>query len=392
MRNGEMDVFSVEENEDAAKRENGIYWPPPHTHVQHECSKTESEQKLEVSGGGVLHSIKDQNGTYTKELIAEIELLEEEVTNREQHVLSMYRCIFENCVSQAPSDPNSGVASPAHTKQVSRKHPSIISSAFCSSKKLPLRPLQALVSIRESAKISSKASDAPSFLGKSDIQFEKTFDCVRAEEQIHVMEKSSMLRTLKDHLYQCPSKLSEEMVRCMAAVYCWLHSTASVPGKNRSPLLSRSSTNLVIPRHDIGQDRDWSCKSTVEISWKSTDRSQLSSASYAINNYSSCEANGEGDCSSDGKQCPNCFLDQCAYLAYGIPRSSLRRLALFHKAAYNIGSHISSANAIEQSIFGFRTPELERGLRPSFPLRCGKNPVKKGNLLVPSLVYQMPNP
>uniref|UniRef100_A0A2C9WAN5 Uncharacterized protein n=1 Tax=Manihot esculenta TaxID=3983 RepID=A0A2C9WAN5_MANES len=285
MRNGEMDVFSVEENEDAAKRENGIYWPPPHTHVQHECSKTESEQKLEVSGGGVLHSIKDQNGTYTKELIAEIELLEEEVTNREQHVLSMYRCIFENCVSQAPSDPNSGVASPAHTKQVSRKHPSIISSAFCSSKKLPLRPLQALVSIRESAKISSKASDAPSFLGKSDIQFEKTFDCVRAEEQIHVMEKSSMLRTLKDHLYQCPSKLSEEMVRCMAAVYCWLHSTASVPGKNRSPLLSRSSTNLVIPRHDIGQDRDWSCKSTVEISWKSTDRSQLSSASYAINNY-----------------------------------------------------------------------------------------------------------
>lgn len=61
-----MDVFSVEENEDAAKRENGIYWPPPHTHVQHECSKTESEQKLEVSGGGVLHSIKDQNGTYVR--------------------------------------------------------------------------------------------------------------------------------------------------------------------------------------------------------------------------------------------------------------------------------------------------------------------------------------
>uniref|UniRef100_A0A2C9WC97 DUF547 domain-containing protein n=1 Tax=Manihot esculenta TaxID=3983 RepID=A0A2C9WC97_MANES len=396
-----MDVFSVEENEDAAKRENGIYWPPPHTHVQHECSKTayrtqshtsdypyctnknnssKHQASLETDPVKSMRLMLDRAmgrasstlspghrhfATQTKELIAEIELLEEEVTNREQHVLSMYRCIFENCVSQAPSDPNSGVASPAHTKQVSRKHPSIISSAFCSSKKLPLRPLQALVSIRESAKISSKASDAPSFLGKSDIQFEKTFDCVRAEEQIHVMEKSSMLRTLKDHLYQCPSKLSEEMVRCMAAVYCWLHSTASVPGKNRSPLLSRSSTNLVIPRHDIGQDRDWSCKSTVEISWKSTDRSQLSSASYAINNYRVLVKQMEKVTVHQMENNAQIAFwinvyNALAYLAYGIPRSSLRRLALFHKAAYNIGSHISSANAIEQSIFGFRTPELER--------------------------------
>lgn len=109
----------------------------------------------------------------TKELIAEIELLEEEVANREQHVLSLYRSIFEHCVSRAPSEQNSGVTSPAHTKQVSRKHPSIISSAFCSSKKFPFRPLQALVFSSVSGKKSSKASDAPSFIKKSDIQFEK---------------------------------------------------------------------------------------------------------------------------------------------------------------------------------------------------------------------------
>ena len=95
-----------------------------------------------------------------------------------------------------------------------------------------------------------------------------------------------MLRTLKDHLYQCPSKLSEEMVRCMAAVYCWLRGAASVkPEKNRSLLLSRSSTNVILPRRGIEEDREWSCKSVVEISWISTDKSQFSRASYAINNY-----------------------------------------------------------------------------------------------------------
>ncbi|KAL6178365.1 hypothetical protein ACLB2K_049883 [Fragaria x ananassa] len=47
-----------------------------------------------------------------------------------------------------------------------------------------------------------------------------------------------------------------------------------------------------------------------------------------------------------------------AYLAYGIPNNFLRRLALFHKDAYNIGGVVISANAIEQSIFGFQTPRI----------------------------------
>ncbi|KAJ9147702.1 hypothetical protein P3X46_029829 [Hevea brasiliensis] len=444
-----MDVFSVDEDEDATKkRRNGISWPPPHANVRHRRSKSASERNLEVSRGGALRSIKkDQNGTHmsplstrafrtqsplrdypactnkntssnhraslekdidllqlrlqqeksmrmmleramgrasstlspghrhfanqTRELIAEIELLEEEVTNREQHVLSLYRSIFENCVSQAPSEQNSGVASPAHTKQVSRKHPSIISSAFCSSKKFPLRPLQALVSVSESGKRSSKASDSPSFLGKSNVHFEKTcFDRIRAHEKIPIMEKTSMLRTLKDHLYQCPSKLSKEMVRCMAAVYCWLHSAASVPGKNRSPILSRSSTNVVIPRHGIGEDRDWSCKSMVEVSWISTDRSQFSHASYAISTYRVLVEQLERVTVSQMENNVqiafwiNVYnaLVMHAYLAFGIPHSSLRRLGLFHKAAYNIDGHIISANAIEQSIFGFRTPRVGKWL------------------------------
>ena len=110
----------------------------------------------------------------TKELIAEIELLEEEVTNREQHVLSLYRSTFDHCVSRPSSEQSSGKASPAHAKHTSRKHPSIISSAFCSSKKFPLRPLQALVSTNDSGKRISRSINASQFCGKNDILFDKT--------------------------------------------------------------------------------------------------------------------------------------------------------------------------------------------------------------------------
>lgn len=306
----------------------------------------------------------------TKELIAEIELLEEEVANREQQMLSIYRNVFESCVSRAPSKQNSGMPSPAHIKHASRKHPSVISSAFCSSKKFPLRPLQALVSPAESGKRTPKTSDAPPSHGKSDIHSEKnSYNLVKVHERVPAAEKTSVLQTLKDHLYQCPSKLSEEMVRCMAAVYYWLCSAESVaPGKNRSPLLSRSSTNVILPGRGIGEDRDWSCKSMVEISWISNDKSQFSRASYAINNYRVLVEQLERvtvtrmENSAKTAFWINVYnsLVMHAHLAYGIPHSSLRRLALFHKAAYNIGGHIISANSIEQSIFCLRTPRVGR--------------------------------
>ncbi|XP_044485716.1 uncharacterized protein LOC123211202 isoform X2 [Mangifera indica] len=339
-----------------------------------------------------------QQHQQTKELISEIELLEEEVANREQHVLSLYRSIFEHCVSQPPSGQSSSVASPAHTKHVSKKHPSIISSAFCSSKKFPLRPLQALVSVSDYGKRACKTNDAQSY-GKSDIQFEKTCsDPLKEEEKVPAMEKTSMLQTLKDHLYQCPSKLSEEMVRCMAVVYCWLCGAASTnPGKHRSPLLSRSSTNVLLPRHVSGEESDWSCKSTVEISWISTDKSQFSRASYAINNYRILVEQLERvNLSQMESKTRVAFwinvynaLVMHAYLAYGIPHNSLQRLALFHKAAYNVGGHIISANAIEQSIFCFRKPRSGRWIESILSTALRKKSCEERQII--SSKFGLPN-
>lgn len=108
----------------------------------------------------------------------------------------------------------------------------------------------------------------------------------QVRDNVQAFEQNTIVKTLKDHLHQCPSKLSEEMIRCMAIVYCWLRSATSVSSeKNRSPFLSRSSTNVIQPRRGIIEDQDWSGKSMVEILWISTDKGRFSHASYAINNY-----------------------------------------------------------------------------------------------------------
>lgn len=311
----------------------------------------------------------------TKELIADIELLEEEVANREQHVLSLYRSVFEECISRPSSEQSSVMTSPAHNKVESRKHPSIISSAFCSSKKFPLPTFQALATINDLGKRNlshSKSRHASFYSSKANAHIQKSCsEHAKEQGQVTSMEKSPLARTLKDHLYQCPSKLSEEMVRCMAAVYCWLRITESTSTEQkRSPLSSRSSTNVIIPQHDIKEERDWFCKSTIEISWIATDKNNISRASYAISNYrvlvEQLERVKLSEMETNNRMAfwINLYnsLVMHAYLAYGIPQNSLRRLALFHKAAYNVGGQVISANAIEQSIFGLRTPRIGRWL------------------------------
>uniref|UniRef100_A0A0E0JIR6 DUF547 domain-containing protein n=1 Tax=Oryza punctata TaxID=4537 RepID=A0A0E0JIR6_ORYPU len=285
----------------------------------------------------------------TKELIAEIELLEEEIANREQHVLTLYRSIFDQSASGASSGQSSGLSSPAHTKSISsrtRRHPSIISSAFCSSKKLPLQPFQIMTSVSESGRSKSML--------KSKIKHEsfssETLDIHPATfppdpRKLPYSGSSSLTRTLKDHLYQCPSKISEEMVRCMASIYCLLRTECPEnPEKVRSPFLSRSSTNVILPRRGNGEDTNLSnTKCTVEVSSISADKNHMPDVSYAITHY-------------------RLLVEQLerAYLAYGIPNSSLKRMALFHKAAYNIGGHAVTANSIEHALLCCRSPRIGR--------------------------------
>ncbi|TVU31713.1 hypothetical protein EJB05_23411 [Eragrostis curvula] len=321
----------------------------------------------------------------TKELISEIELLEEEIANREQHVLTLYRSIFDQCMSGPSSGQSSGISSPAHTKSISsrtRRQPSIISSAFCSSKKLPLQPFHIMASVSESgrtknmlkAKIkhdsfSSDTSDIHPTSFPPDPRKWTNFDS-SLYKKLPYSGSSSLARTLKEHLYQCPSKISEEMVRCMASIYYLLRTEApEKPEKARSPFLSRSSTNVILPRKVNGEENSVSNnKCIVEVSSISVDKNQMPDVSYAITHYRLLVEQLERvDLSISDDSIKLAFwinvynsLIMHAYLAYGIPNSSLKRMALFHKAAYNIGGHAVTANSIEQALLSFRSPRIGR--------------------------------
>ncbi|RCV43819.1 hypothetical protein SETIT_9G324300v2 [Setaria italica] len=311
----------------------------------------------------------------TKELIAEIELLEEEIANREQHVLTLYRSIFDQCMSGPSSGQSSGISSPAHTKNITtrtaRRQPSIISSAFCSSKKLPLQPFHIMESLSESgrtknmlkAKIKHQSFSSET-LDIHPISFPPD------PKKLPYSGSSSLARTLKDHLYQCPSKISEEMVRCMASIYYLLRTEApEKPEKARSPFLSRSSTNVILPRRVNGEENSSSNnKCTVEIASISVDKNQMPDVSYAITHYRLLVEQLERvDLSMSDYSIKLAFwinvynsLIMHAYLAYGIPNSSLKRMALFHKAAYNIGGHAVTANSIEHALLCFKSPRIGR--------------------------------
>ncbi|XP_010933651.1 uncharacterized protein [Elaeis guineensis] len=286
----------------------------------------------------------------TRELIAEIELLEEEITNREQHVLSLYRSIFDQCISGPSSAQSSGMASPAHTKSGARKHPSIISSAFCSSKKFPLQPFQLLASIKESGKSNPLLKPKVRRESLSSENLNAGFGSNSSDpKKFPAARRNYLARTLKDHLYECPSKISEELVRCMAAIYFWVRSDSfEKPEKGRSPFLSRSSTSVILPRRGTADEQQWSSRSTVEISSISLDKIQFSSASYAINNYRLLVEQLE--------RVDVSVLESSAKLAFWI---NIYNSLIMH-AAYNIGGHIITANSIEYFILSCRTPRIGR--------------------------------
>ncbi|KAF7021837.1 hypothetical protein CFC21_034723 [Triticum aestivum] len=311
----------------------------------------------------------------TKELIAEIELLEEEIANREQHVLSLYRSIFDQCVSGPSSGQSSGISSPAHAKSISsrtrRRQSSIISSAFCSSKKLPLQPFHIMTSVSESGRTKNML--------KTKIKHEsfssETLDVRPASlasdpRKLPYSGSSSLARTLKDHLYQCPSKISEEMVRCMASIYCLLRTESpEKPEKVRSPFLSRSSTSVILPRRGNGEETNPSSnKSIVEVCSITVEENQTPDVSCAITHYRLLVEQLERvDLSISETSIKLAFwinvynsLVMHAYLAYGIPNSSLKRMALFHKAAYNVGGYAVTANSIEHSLLCCRSPRIGR--------------------------------
>ncbi|KAH8948674.1 hypothetical protein BDL97_11G105500 [Sphagnum fallax] len=397
-----------------------------------------------------------------QDLITEIVSLQKEVSHLEQHVLSLYRKVFDQRLSthQYGTDLRSSEAQePSIVISQSSYHVSRFRAEQLRQTKLPPSSpqhrhpgsvaMQGFKRLHSSTGAGQVKTQHRSLLNDS-------FYCVDKEPesdgepqgstaspqvlqsqmspaiQVKILKPSSSSSPVKVDTKQTPKKtsedvvepssktpnqLAEELVRCMAAIYCKLANPPLPKFSSLSPSSSSSSTTTHESSHEFsnlhgswspgsqtdntssemdgcimpdpysvkdvgGEDVGPYC-SMVEVPWICVDKDRLTYATQALHNFRLMVEQLE---KVDPRQMTheqklafwiNIYnaLMMHAYLAYGIPQNRLKRLNLLQKAAYKVGAYSINAQTIEHSILGCpsnRTaPWLQAFLKPGTMFKVG---------------------
>ncbi|CAM6046101.1 unnamed protein product [Sphagnum compactum] len=362
-----------------------------------------------------------------RDLITEIVSLQKEVSHLEQHVLSLYRKVFDQRLStrhqNRSSDFSSSLQPSPSSYHVSR---------FKAEQRLETQvPQQLLLRPPSSGSPQHHCHDDGSIVVPTTQGFKRPHSAIiSAADQSKTQQVGSFLNTsfycidkgqplqavVVEPSSKTPNKLSEELVRCMAAIYCKL---AHPPLPQLSPFSpgsssSASSSTTHESSHEFSNSNDsWSplwrtdntsCEmingcifpdpysvkdvgsedvgpysSMVEVPWICVDKDRLTYAARALQNFRSMVEKlakvDPGQMTHDQKLAfwINVYnaLMMHAYLAYGIPRNRLKRLSLLQKAAYKVGPFSINAQTIEHSILGCHSN------RPAQWLQALLNPATK---------------
>ncbi|KAJ1419081.1 Ternary complex factor MIP1, leucine-zipper [Sesbania bispinosa] len=365
------------------------------------------------------------------ELIKEIAVLELEVVYLEQHLLSLYRKAFDQQLSSvSPSTKEESIKDPPTTPRerfVKASMPEILTKKECSTlqsndhelkehNKYELEPLREEYdgSLPEEKHLDSGVFRCHSTL--SQYPAESLTKSVRAchSQPLSMMEyvqsSSSNIISLaehlgtriSDHVPVTPNKLSEDMVKCISAIYCKLADPPMTHPGLSSPSSSLSSTSAF----SIGDQGDmWSPKfrnnssfdvrldnpfhveglkefsgpysTMVEVSWIYRENQKSGDTEKLLQNFRSLicrlEEIDPGKLEHEEKLAfwinIHNALVMHAYLAYGIPQNNVKRVFLLLKAAYKIGGHIVSADTIQNTILKCRMSRPGQWLRLFFSQR-----------------------
>ncbi|XP_002984988.2 uncharacterized protein LOC9649075 [Selaginella moellendorffii] len=328
------------------------------------------------------------------ELIKEISSLESEVVHLEKHVLSLYRKVFDGRgTPQDASVPMRLLSSSDHQHNVSVRHRPRKAYSFQHRR----HASQGCQSLQDAVSYAhSKTRHASLLGGKFRIAEEQENETRVYSSEFDVPSPRGWALACDPHtplqdaapdrnlteFYDSPNKLSERMVRCMAAIYCKL---ADPPLPSTGDALSPPSSSSM---SSTGTSRDvssegWSplskesvtCStSMIEVPWIRVDKERLTYAAQALRNFRSMveqlESVHPGEMKHDEKLAfwinIHNALVMHAYLAYGIPRSNLKRASLLQKAAYKVGSYSINACTIENSILGCRSQRPAQWLQTLF--------------------------
>ncbi|XP_019702309.1 uncharacterized protein [Elaeis guineensis] len=368
----------------------------------------------------------------TKELIREIAMLELEVMYLEQYLLSQYRKAFEQQISSLsptavkdrkgqPLGSQSRLLSDAttlnipsrkenpafqsgrmmlpytsatksmneacvvhslekHSRGIRRSHSSLLQRAVCSARVSP------------SSKNLTRALEACHTLPLSFLEHGQNANSGG------VISLADHLGTrIADHIPETPNRISEDMVRCMGAIYCRLADSPLVPqGLLSSPTSSFSSKSTFSPNF-MGYVSSPGCKrestldalldnrfvvdglkefsgsytAMLEVTSIRKKSQRLNDVNGMLHDYKllvhRLETVDPRKMKSEEKlafwiNVHNAMMMH-AHLEYGIPKNNMKRTSLLVKAKYNIGGRTINADMIRGSILGCRTHPPGQWLR-----------------------------
>ncbi|KAL3526707.1 hypothetical protein ACH5RR_011363 [Cinchona calisaya] len=351
------------------------------------------------------------------ELIKEIAVLEVEVGHLEQYLLSLYRKAFDQQISSlSPSAKDERAKSPltpprrrrlefsrsditAERENLSGQdsqfisNPSKKTSGVGDEKLIVSSVHRCHSSLSQCSAVSNKISPPAEPLGKA----------LRAchSQPLSMMEysqnASSSVISLAEHLgtrisdlvSETPNKISEDMIKCMSAIYCKLANPPLTNHGLSSPTSSLSSISAFSPKDQCGMYSSFDVQldnpfhieglkefsgpysTMVEVQCIYRDGEKLGDVEHLLQNFRSLISRLE---EIDPKKMTHeeklAFwinihnaLVMHAFLAYGIPQNNVKRVFLLLKAAYNVGGHIVSADVIQNMILGCRMLRSGQWLR-----------------------------
>ncbi|MBA0707033.1 hypothetical protein Golax_019115, partial [Gossypium laxum] len=327
------------------------------------------------------------------ELIKEIAVLELEVVYLEQYLLLLYRKAFDQQVSsislskrderiKTPLDsPRGRFSKVSRPDDVSKVENLAVRSSCCENPCEEPSVHRCHSSLSQHSVLSSRTSPLDENLDKAirACHSQPLSMTEYAQNASNIISLAEHLGTrISDHVPETPNKLSEDMIKCMAAIYCKLADPPLIQNGFSSPNSSMSSASAFSPpqQHDMWSPgfrnnssfdvrldnpfhveglKEFSgpYSTMVEVPWIFRDSQKLEidpmnlkheeKLAFWINIHNS--------------------LVMHAFLAYGIPQNNVKRLFLLLRAAYNIGGHTISADTIQSSILGCRISRPGQWLR-----------------------------
>ncbi|CAI0429390.1 unnamed protein product [Linum tenue] len=374
-----------------------------------------------ASLGGVPEDLMPKPAT---ELIKEIAVLELEVVYLEQYLLSLYRKAFDQQTSSvSPSSreerSKSVVTTPRLRFQDVPPRPNVMSTrenlTLQSQEKPSKEKLLLDSSIQRCQSSLSQCSAFPARLSPLEADSSLGRD-VRAchsqplsmmefaQNATNVISLAEHLGTrISDHVNDTPNKLSEDMIRCMSAIYCKLSDPPVTNNGLSSPVSSLSSMSAFSPQEqcdmwspgfmtnsssfDIRLENPFLVEGLkefsgpysmmVEVPWIYRDNQKLGDVESLLQNFRSliCRLEGVDPRKLKHEEKLAFWINvhnslvMHAFLAYGIPQNNVKRLFLLLKAAYNVGGHTISADMIQSNILQCRMSRPGQWIRLLIPSR-----------------------